>query len=186
MGLVELPGEGEQLGLGVQGGGGVVGGAHAVLDRAAESLGQPVTNIPQLVQLAPGEHGMVEQVGYGAAERLGAIQHAQDRSADIQATLAQPSEQLAGQGGVLGGPLDQGQRVLGPVDGDAEGDHAGVLTVVDPVDHEADQVELGQVGGQQLGQRGLGHGHEPAGDRRLRGARRALLDPVPTGSRPRP
>jgi hypothetical protein len=45
VGLVELPGQREQLGLGVQGGGGVVGGAHAVLDRATQPLGQPVADI---------------------------------------------------------------------------------------------------------------------------------------------
>jgi hypothetical protein len=48
VGLVEFPGQGEQLGLSVQSGGGVVGGAHAVLDRAAQSLGQLVADVAEL------------------------------------------------------------------------------------------------------------------------------------------
>jgi len=48
---------------------------------------------------------------------------------------------------------------------------------VHPIDHERDQVKLRQVGGEQVGQGGLGHRHEPARDRRLagRGGRRAHL-----------
>jgi len=52
VGLVELAGQRLQLGLGVQGGGGVVGGAHAVLDRAAQPLGELVTDVADLVELA--------------------------------------------------------------------------------------------------------------------------------------
>jgi hypothetical protein len=42
-------------------------------------------------------------------------------------------------------------RDLGAVDGDAEGDHAGVLGHPDAVDQQRHQVQAGQVGGQQLG-----------------------------------
>jgi hypothetical protein len=45
VGLVELAGQGEQLGFGIQRGGGVVGGAHAVLDRATQPLGELVTDV---------------------------------------------------------------------------------------------------------------------------------------------
>jgi len=45
MGLVELAGQGEQLGFGVQRGGGMVGDAHAVLDRTAQPLGQLVADV---------------------------------------------------------------------------------------------------------------------------------------------
>jgi hypothetical protein len=51
--------------------------------------------------------------------------------------------------------------MLGAVDGDPQGDHAGVLAEVHPVDHQAHQVQGGQVGGQQLGQGDLGHGDKP-------------------------
>jgi len=176
VGLVELPGQRQQLGFGVQRGGGVVGGAHAVLDRTAQPLGQLVTDVSELVLLASGDHGMVEDVGNRAAQRLGAVQDAQDRPGHLQATLAQPHQQVTGQGGVLGGALHQRQRVLGPVDGDPQRHHAAVLPEVDPVDHQAHQVQPAQVGGQQLCQRGVGHGHKPPRHRRLAGARRGLLD----------
>jgi hypothetical protein len=52
-----------------------------------------------------------------------------------------------------------------------------VLGDLDAVDHERDQVQPGQVGGEQLGQGMLGRGHEPARDRRLGGPAGGLLDP---------
>ena len=39
-------------------------------------------------------------------------------------------------------PSSTGERVLDPVDADAQGDHAGVLGEVHPVDHERDQVQV--------------------------------------------
>ena len=56
-----------------------------------------------------------------------------------------------------------------------EGDHAGVLAEVHPVDHQRHQVQPGQVRGQQLGQRGLGRRDEPPRHRRARRGRRGLL-----------
>src|SRR6266545_6435885 len=47
--------------------------------------------------------------------------------------------------------LHQRQGMLGPVQVDPKGDHAGVLAEVDPVDQQADQVQPGQVAGEQLG-----------------------------------
>jgi hypothetical protein len=44
---------------------------------------------------------------------------------------------------------------------DAQGDHTGVLAEVHPVDHQRDQIQPGQVRGQQLSQRGLGGRDEP-------------------------
>ena len=93
--------------------------------------------------------------------------------------LAQPDDQLGDQGGVLGRALDQRQRVLDPVDVDPEGDHAGVLAEVHPVDHQRHQVQRRKVRGEQLGQRGLGLGDEPPRHRRARGAGGGLL-----GARP--
>ena len=42
-------------------------------------------------------------------------------------------------------PSTSASGMLGPVDGDAQGDHAGVLAEVDAVDQQADQVQVGQV-----------------------------------------
>jgi hypothetical protein len=67
VGLVELTGKGEQLGFGVQRGGGVVGGAHAVLDRATQPLGELVADVADLVLLAPGDDRVVEHVQHGPA-----------------------------------------------------------------------------------------------------------------------
>ena len=69
--------------------------------------------------------------------------------------------------------------MLGPVDVDAQGDHAGVLAEVHAVDHQRHQVQPGQVRGQQLGQRGLGGRDEPPRHRRARRGRRGLLGAGP-------
>ena len=61
-------------------------------------------------------------------------------------------------------------------------------------DHQRDQVQPGQVRGEQVGQGGLGHRHEPPRDRGPRGGRHSLrdalpdrfqADPVPAGRQPR-
>jgi len=52
--------------------------------------------------------------------------------------------------------------MLGPVDTDTQCHDAQVLAEVDPVDHQRHQVQLPQWCGEQLGQGGLGHRHEPA------------------------
>jgi hypothetical protein len=77
-------------------------------------LWQLAADVSKLVLLASGDHGMVEHVQDRAAQRLGAVQHAQDRPGDIQATLAQPDQQLAGQGGVLGGASTSARGCLVP------------------------------------------------------------------------
>ena len=66
-GLGELSGQCLKLRLGIQGRGGMVGDPHATLDRAAQPLGELVADVSDLVLLASGEHGMVEQVEHGAA-----------------------------------------------------------------------------------------------------------------------
>jgi hypothetical protein len=81
-------------------------------------------------------------------------------------------------------PFLHGERVLGPVDADAERDDAGVLAEVHPVDHDRDQVQPVQAAAHQLGERGLGPGDEPAGDRRLGGGGGLRLDGLPGGLQP--
>jgi len=79
VGVVELAGQRGQLRLGVQGGGGVVGSVHAVLDRAAQPLGQLVTDVSELMLLASGDDRLVEDVQDRAARCLGAVDDPQDR-----------------------------------------------------------------------------------------------------------
>ena len=113
---------------------------------------------------------MVEDVGDRAAQRLGAVDHDQDRPGAVQPMVTQRGERIGHDRGVLGGALGQAQRDLRAVQGDPERNHAAALGHLDPVDHERDLVQPRQVGAQQLGQGVLGGGHEPAGDRRLGGA----------------
>ena len=74
--------------------------------------------------------------------------------------------------------------MLGPVQVDAEGDHAGVLAEVDAVDQQADQVQLGQIRGQQLGQGGVGHGDKPSETADFEVPVAAWATWAPTGSSP--
>jgi hypothetical protein len=67
-------------------------------------------------------------------QRLRPVDHHQDRPGDVQAAVAQVSDQAGDQGLVLRRALGQRQRVLGPVDADAQRDHAAVLAEVDAVD----------------------------------------------------
>jgi hypothetical protein len=119
---------------------------------------------------------MVEHVTDGAAQRLSAVEHHQDRPGDLQAALPQPDQQVADDGGVLGRALGQGERDLGPVQRDPQRDHAAVVGHPDPVHQQRHQLQGGQVLGEQLSQGVLGSGHEPARHRRLGGPRRGLLN----------
>jgi hypothetical protein len=123
------------------------------------------------MQLAALDDRVVEHLGDGAAQRLGTVEHHQDGAGDVQAALSQPDQHVGDHIGVLGGALGQGERDLGAVDGDAQGDYAGVLGHADAVDQQRHQLQAGQVGGEQLGQGMLGPGHEPPRDRRLGGPR---------------
>ena len=59
-----------------------------------------------------------------------------------------------------------------------------VIGEVDAVDHEGDEIELGQVGRDQLGQGVLGRADEAPGDGDFDVPRDAASTAVPTGSRP--
>jgi hypothetical protein len=157
-----------QLGLGHQRVGVVVGATHPLGDGGGHRVGQPVRDVAELVELAALDHRVVEHLQHRAAERLGAVDHHQDRPGHLQPTLAQPDQQVTHHRGVLGGALGQGERDLGAVDGDAEGDHPGVLGHPDAVDQQRHQIQPSQILGEQLSQGVLGAGDEPARDRRLR------------------
>lgn len=123
-------------------------------------------DVADLVQLAAGDDRVVEDGLQRTGECLRAIENAEDRRGDAQSPLSQADQQIGDQPGVLGVALDHPEGVLDPVDVDADRHHQAVAGEVDPVDHEGHQIQPGQVGCHQLGQRGLGRGHEPPGDRR--------------------
>ena len=89
---------------------------------------------------------------------------------------SQVGEQLGDHGRVLGAAFDQSQRMLGPVDTNTQCDNAQVRAEVNAVNHQRHQVQVPQRRGEQLGQRSLGHRHEPARDRRLARRRSRALD----------
>jgi hypothetical protein len=74
--------------------------------------------------------------------------------------------------------------MLGAIQPDTERDHATVLAEVHPVDHERDQVQTGQILGEQFGQGGLGGRHEPPRHRRAAGAAGGLRDAFADRSSP--
>ena len=86
---------------------------------------------------------MVEHGLDAGDERLGPVEHAQDRPGRVQAPVAQVGQQIAHDGGVLGVALGQAERVFGAVDADPQGDDAEMIGEVHTVDHERHQVELG-------------------------------------------
>jgi hypothetical protein len=116
------------------------------------------------VLLTPLDDRLVEHPPDRAGQGLGSVKYREDGLGDVQAAVAQPSDQISDQGRVLGRALLHRQRMLRAVDADAQRHHAGVLAEVHPVHHERHQVQVIQAAGHQLGQRGLGRGDEPAGD----------------------
>jgi hypothetical protein len=64
--------------------------------------------------------------------------------------------------------------------------HTGVLAEVHPVHHQRDEVEAGEVRGEQLSQGGLGLRDEPARHRRFGRADRGLLRAGSDGFEPTP
>jgi hypothetical protein len=151
VGAVQLPGQRLQLGLGDQRVGVAVGGPHPLGHGGGDGVGEPVGHIAQLMQLAALNDGVIEHVGDRAPQRLGAVEDHQQRPGHLESAVAQAGQQVTHHGGVLGGALGQGERDLGAVQGDPEGDHTGVLGHPDAVDQQRHQVQAGQVGGQQLG-----------------------------------
>ena len=144
-----------------------IGGAHAALDDRGHVLGQVAPDVADLVLFAPSDHRVVEDGLDRRWERGGPVDDEQRRLGHVQAPVTQPHEEALHDRRVLGVALHEGEGVLGPVDVDAERNHAQMLGKRDPVDHDRHQVELGEVGRHELGERRLGHGHEPARHRRL-------------------
>ena len=101
MGAVQLPGQGLQLGLGDERVGVVVGAAHALGHGRGDRVGEPVRDVAELVELAALDDRVVEHLGDGAAQCLGAVEHDQDRPGHLQPAVAQPYQHLSDHGGVL-------------------------------------------------------------------------------------
>jgi hypothetical protein len=120
------------------------------------------------VQLAALNDGVIEHLGDRTAQRLGAVEHHQQRPGRVESAVAQAGQQVTHHGGVLGGALGQGERDLGAVQGDPQRNHTGVLGHPDPIHQQRHQVQAGQILGEQLGQGVLGAGDESARDRRFR------------------
>ncbi len=73
MGLVQFLGQCGQQRLGLERGAGVVRLAHPSPDRSAHLLGQVVTHVPQLVDLAPTDDRLVEHLLHRSGQHLGTV-----------------------------------------------------------------------------------------------------------------
>jgi hypothetical protein len=122
---------------------------------------------------------LVEHPPDRAGQGLGPVKDRKDGPGDVQAAVAQPGDQISGQGGVLGRALLHRQRVLRAVDADAQRHHAGGRAEVHAVDQERDQVQVIEPLAHQLHQGGLGGGGEPARHRRLAHRRSGILGGMP-------
>lgn len=113
MGLVRLTGQHLELHLSEQRTVGVVGRAHLRPDRPAQAMRELVLNLPDLVQLASSQNGVVEDVHDGLAQGAAAIEHDQDLPGHVQTVVTQADEQIRCRGGVLGRALHQRERMPG-------------------------------------------------------------------------
>ena len=143
-----------------------------------------IFDVSDLMQLAALDDRVIEHVDHRLAQRLGPVDADQHRAGDVQAPLPQVHQQVGDQRGVLRGALHQRQRMLVPVDVDAQSHDAARLGEVHPVDHQRHQIQPGQIRGEQLGQGGFGHRHKPAGDRRLACRRTLFGDLLPDRLKP--
>ena len=184
VGALEFLGEGFELRLGHDRRLGVIGLAHPLGHRRGQVIRQLVGHVPDLVQLTPTDHRVIEHAHHGRAQRLAAVDTDEDRPCGVQAPITQPGQQISDHAGVLRRALGQPQRMLRAVDADAQRHHAQVLAEVHPVDHQRDQVQVTQRLGEQLAQRGLGRGDEPAADRRLARRRGRAFGTLPDRFQP--
>ena len=69
------------------------------------------------------------------AQCLAAVEHDEHALVDVEAAPAEVRQQRRSDGGVLGGPVPQPQRVLDSVGVDAQRDDAAAALELDPVEH---------------------------------------------------
>ena len=101
------------------------------------------------MELAATDHRMLEHPHHRGAQRFAAVDADEDRPGRVQTAIPQPGQQVGDHASVLCAALCQPERMLGAIDPDPERHHAQVITEVHPVDHQRDQVQPGQVGGEQ-------------------------------------
>jgi hypothetical protein len=119
------------------------GAAQPPLDRGAVTLGQVLEHVSLLVPDAPVDEGaLAEHRPDRLAQRLGAIDHEQDRLLGIQASVDEVRQQRGGDGGVLGAALPQPERELYAFGGDSQRHHVGAALDLDSVDHHHRQAHV--------------------------------------------
>ena len=107
------------------------------------ALGQVAEHVALLVADAALHRRVdAEHVADGLAQRLGAVDDDQHALLDIQAALDEVGQQRGRDGGVLGRPVPQPERVLDAVGVDPERDDAAAALELDPVEHQHRQAQV--------------------------------------------
>jgi hypothetical protein len=122
------------------------------------------------------ERVLAEDVADRAAQRLGAVDHEQDRLLGIEAAVDEIGEQRAGERGVLGRPFPQPERDLDALGGDPERDDVAAVGDLDAVKHHHRQANIIEAARHQLLQRGRGALDEDLRHRGLRPRGARALD----------
>ena len=109
-------------------------------------------------------------------QRLGAVDHEQDRLLGIKAAVDEVGQQRPGERGVLGRALPEPERDLDALGGDPERDDVRAIGDLEAVEHHHRQAHVVQPAAHQLPQRGAGALDEHLRDRALAGRGGGLLD----------
>ena len=168
-----------QVGLGEERVGGAVGGPHPLGHRGGDGVGEPVADIPQLVERQRWTTGWSNT--WVTARRRALAPSITTSSGRVTSSprSRRPTSRSPTTVAFSVAPSASPNGTLVPSMVMPSATTPAVLGHSDAVHHEGDQVQPGEVGGQQLGQGMLGSGHEPAENRRLGGARRGLLNADP-------
>ena len=109
----------------------------------AVCLGQQVGDVSLLVAVAAMHQGVLaEDLADRLGERLGAVDHEEDRLLGVQAAVDQVGQQRAREGGVLGRALPEPERDLDALGGDPERDHVRALGDLQAVEHHRRQAHV--------------------------------------------
>ncbi len=119
---------------------------------------------------------LAEDVLDRASERLGAVDHEQDRLLGIEAAVDEVGQQRPRERGVFGRAFPEPERDLDPVARDPERDDVRAIGDLQPVEHQHRQAHVVQPAPHQLAQPAARALDEHLGDRALPGRRRRLLD----------
>jgi hypothetical protein len=126
---------------------------------------------------APLDQGLAaEHVADRGGQGLAAVQDKQHAPLGVQAAVTQPGHQPGADRGVLGRALNNTEGNLGAVGGDTERADQQVLTHREAVEEDDQPAVPTERAAQERSEPLGGRGHEAARDRRVRGARRGLLD----------